>query len=141
MADTVGIRYIYPPNWDGFYDNIRVGNRRIIAKLYGTSDTTNESAVRKLVVGDFRRSDGQIATRFVIEKIQYEVNGTMPYKVELFFDSTPDESIAVCQGQDTIVYEGGLQMSAESGTGDIMLTSTDGTASDTYSIIITARLK
>jgi len=147
MADTVGIRYIYPPNWDGFYDNIKQGNRRITAKLYGTSDGTGESSVRKLVAGDFRRSDGQIVTRFIIEKIQYAVNGgneadaTAPFFVELKFDSAIDESIALCQGEGIIEYEGGLHMSAESGTGDIMLTSTNATASDTYSIIITARLK
>jgi len=141
MADTVGVKYIYPSDWDGFYDNERNGNRRIIAELYGTSDGTGETSVRKLVVGDFRRNDGQIATKFAIEKIQYSVNGTLPFVVELAFDSTPDEHIATLQGEDTIMYEGGLTMRSESGTGDIMLTSTGATASDTYSIIITARLK
>lgn len=141
MADTVGVRYIYPPDWDGFYDNERQGHRRIVVELHGTSDGSGETDVRKLVVGDFRRSDGQIATGFAIEKIQYEVSGTLPFVVELEFDSTPDEHIATLQGADTIEYPGGRVMQAETGTGDILLTSAGATANDTYSIIITARLK
>ncbi|MGV7235392.1 MAG: hypothetical protein ACQ9ET_03960 [Nitrosomonadaceae bacterium] len=147
MADTVGVKYIYPPDWDGFYDNERNGHRRIVAELHGISDGTGESAVKKLVLGDFRRSDGQFASGFSIEKIQYSIQGnheadaTAPAYIELFFDSTPDEHIAILQGSDTIEYVGGRNMQAETGTGDILLTSTNMTASDTYSIIITARLK
>ena len=140
MADTVGIRYIYPPDWDGFYDNERNGHRRMVAELWGKSDGTNETAVRKLTVADFRRSDGQIASGFAIEKIQYSVTGES-IVAELLFDSTPNEHIVVLQGGDTIVYPGGLQMQADTGTGDILLTTTAGAAGDSYSIIITARLK
>ena len=139
MADTVGVKYIYPQDWDGFYDNLRQGNRRIIAELWGLSAGTNEAAVRKLVVADFRRSDGQVTTGFAIEKLEYSVTEGMT--VELLFDSTTDEHLAMLTGQGEINFPGGNVMQAETGTGDIMLTSASGGAGDSYSIIVTARLK
>ena len=139
MADTVGVKYIYPQDWDGFYDNIREGHRRIVVELWGLSDGTNEAAVRKLVVSDFRRSDGQVASKFAIEKIVYSVTEGMT--VELLFDSLTDEHLVMLTGQGEKEFPGGNVMQAESGTGDIMLTSASGGAGDSYSIVITARLK
>ena len=147
MVDTVTAKYVYPPNFAGTYSNTDVGNNRIAIHLTGISDGTNESDVVKVDKSALQCTNGATPTKLVVEKITYSIHGMT---VLLEWDNTSDETIVTLNagiapdsnsGQMDWIASGGLVPSATSGTGDIILTSSNGAAGDSYDITLTVRLK
>lgn len=144
MADTVKTKWIYPPNWDGGFDDNR-GTRKWIVQLMCLSDGTGESAVRKIDISTLFLPDGSTPTRSIIEKIEYDASGYTALR--LYWDRTPPETIAFLGGSGSAeldyTNEGGNVDPGEAGdgTGDIMLTTTGYTSGDSYNIKFTFRLK
>ena len=141
MADTVTTRWVYPPDWDGYYPDNSKGHRRYMVNLSCISDGTGETDVRKVVLADFLNEKGETGTRFVIEKIDCVGSG-FAYVV-LEFDRTPDETIAVLGETVSIDFTGigGLVDNGDGGTGDILLTSSGASSGDSYNIGIQFRVK
>jgi len=146
MADTVSTKWIYPPNWDGGYDDNK-GTRKMAVQIIGLSDGTGESSVQKIDISNLRTTNGDVCSRTIIEKIEYIVNGL---NAHLYWDRTPAETIARLNGSigtsnGCLDFEktGGMADTGESGdgTGDIMLTTTGYASGDGYDIIIHFRLK
>lgn len=141
MADTVTTRYIYPPNWDGFYEAKDMGHQRYTVQLTCVSDGTGETDVRKIIVADHLNREGATATRLVIEEIHIVGYGFT--SVTLSFDRDPEVTIAVLGDTEFLNYrrEGGLADNGVGNTGDLLLTSAGIHSGDTYNIIITYRVK
>lgn len=144
MADTVTTKWVWPPNWDGGFDDNK-GTRKWIAQFTNISDGTGESAVRKINISELFLPDGTTPTRSIIEKIEYDAFGFT--SIRLYWDRTPAANIAVLAGNNhaCIDYtkEGGNVDPGESGdgTGDFMLTASGATSGDSYNVKITFRLK
>ena len=147
MADTVTSKWIYPPNFDGYYPNDKVGHRRHTIKFLCSSDGTGETAVHKVVRQDLKTSSGNIPSKLVLEKIDYTIHGI---GVTIAFDTTPDEPVAILNagvGTDSnsgcFDYRdvGGITAQNEGGTGDIIFTTANATSGDSYDITLTVRLK
>jgi hypothetical protein len=146
MAVTTNIRWIRPPNWNGE----TAGYRRIVVHLTGIVSgqaALNETDVVKVNLSEWRTRSGAVPTRTVIEKLRWQIHGL---SVTLEWDRTPDEIIAYLNagvaadsdsGEIDWAKDGGLVDDGEVGTGDILLTTTNGAAGDTYDITITLRLK
>jgi len=131
MADTVDVQYIFK------------GTRRIKVKLTGISDGTGETGVIKVNISDLIGPNGSAPTKTVVESIEANVQGFT--SVKLYWDHTADDEIAVL-GTGFSYFDwtdvGGFTDPASAGgTGDIELTSTGASATATYDIVVTARLK
>ena len=114
MPDTVNNQTIY------------TGTRRKFIHLTNESDGTGESGVTKLDISGETDGAGKIATRSIIDLIEYSVTG-FNYVVLEWAHNTNDE-IAVLSGQGTIDWYamgGKIDPGSTGGTGDIVLT-TDG---------------
>lgn len=105
------------------------------------SYTANETNVRKIALSDMALPDGTAASKMVVEKITYNINGFTG--VSLSWDRDPDNIIAYLQGSDMLDYtrRGGLVDTAEGGTGDVLLTTYGGSEDSTYHITVEFRLK
>jgi hypothetical protein len=148
MADTVNIRWVYPPNYDRAPnppDNN--GWKRVVIQMTGLSDGTGETAVTKLNISELRTTSGSVPTRTAVERIEYNIYGKT---VKLEWDRAPKELISLLNGaggpsQGVLDWkkQGGLvdPGKAGDGTGDILLTTTDATSGDSYDITMTVRLK
>lgn len=143
-GDTVTVKYLWPPNFDGNPPEPgQPGWRRIRVQMTSVSDGTGESAVKKIDISDLRRPDGQAVVRTAVEKIEYSIFGFTSVKLE--WDRTPKETIAVLtETGNPIDYtqSGGLaeQSDGTDSTGDILLTSAGATAGDSYNIVISLLL-
>lgn len=140
------VTYVWPPNWDG--DLTLPVNRRWAVEMLGRetesqsdSYTANETNVRKIALSDMALPDGTAASKMVVEKITYNINGFTG--VSLSWDRDPDNIIAYLQGSDMLDYtrRGGLVDTAEGGTGDVLLTTYGGSEDSTYHITVEFRLK
>lgn len=112
------------------------GERNLVVKLTNLSDGTGESAVTKVDVSALTASATNGAcTEVRIDKIQYDINGM---EVQLLWDGSPDLIIGKFTGQDEQCYKkfGGLTNNASTPTGDVLLTTTNHTAGDSYTIIL-----
>lgn len=141
MSDTVTTRYIYPPNWDGFYEASDIGHQRYTVQLTCVSDGTGESDVRKIIVADHLNREGATATSLVIEEIRCVGYGFT--SLTLSFDRDPEVTLAVIGDTETYKYrrEGGLADNGVGGTGDVFLTSAGANSGDTYDLTIIYRVK
>ena len=146
MADTVSVTYLYPPNMlDGNWDE-KQGNRRVVVKLAGVSDGTGETDVKKIDLSDLKTHAGNVPGRTVAEKIEWQVTGMT---CVLEWDRTPQAIIYVINAdgvqssgsKDWTSFGGILDPGDDDGTGDILLTTSAVTAGDSYTIILTLRLK
>ena len=142
MADTTSVEYLYPPGMlDGDWDG-HSGNKRVRVMLTGTSDGTGETSVKKVDMSDLKTQSGTVPGRTVVEKIQYAVLGMT---VKLEWDRAPVAEIITINGSGTIDSgEICLEKTDPGGddrTGDILLTSTNVTNGDTYTIVLDLRLK
>jgi hypothetical protein len=142
MADTVETKWIYPANWDGnqYEPGEKIpGYRKVIIQLTGLSVGTGETNVKKLDISELRTANGDICTRTVVEKIEYEVSGM---NVLLTWDRAAPAVIARLSGTGCI-EEDRVDPSDGVGdkTGDILLTSTSVTSGDLYRITLHVRLK
>jgi hypothetical protein len=148
MVDTVDVQWIYPPLFDveEGSDSEFQGYRRICVKLSGTSDGTGESDVVKVDISTLRAVNGASCNRTVIETIEWQIFGIT---CALEWDRAPHERIVTLNangvessGKMCWKNNGGLvDPGSEDGTGDIILTTTNADAGDTYEITIWARLK
>ena len=147
MADTVKVRWLYPPNWDGFLPD-QGGFKRVVIQLTCMSDGGGETNVVKLNLSELRTPSGKVPTRTAIERVAYTIFGLT---VKLEWDRTPNEIIAVLNAAGTVASDfrdykrvGGLVDPGEpggEGTGDILLSTTNADAGDSYDIVLTVRLK
>ena len=140
MADTVTTRYIFPPNWDGFYPDSRKPEKRYIVNFSCISDGTGETDVIKLALGDFLTPSGYAAERFVIENVA--VAGYGFAYITLEFDRAPHQ--LACLISDTANFDfgdNGIVDDGIDGTGNLILTTSGATAGDSYSITVTFRVK
>jgi len=144
MADTVTTKWIWPPNWDGGFDDNQ-GTRKWTVQLTGISDGTGEAAVRKVDISTLFLPNGGTPAKSIIERIEGDSSGYTALR--LYWDRTPAENIAVIGGDGNFCLDyteqGGNVDPGESGdgTGDIMLTTTGYTSGDSYNIKLTFRLK
>lgn len=144
MADTVDVRYIYPPNYDNAPNPFPT--RRVVVQMTCASDGTGETDVTKVRLSELMKHDGSTPTRTAIERIEYNIAGMW---VKLEWDRAPHAEIAYLgpgSGVKDYRQAGGLVDPGEEGdrTGDIILTSSgyDSTAEDdSYDITLTIRLK
>jgi len=131
MADAVNIKYILK------------GTRRHTVRLTNISDGTGEAAVVKVDASTLIGPDGTAPSRLMVEKVEGTVQGFS--SVHVFFDATADDPLAVLGSGYTYLdwnFEGGNVDPASAGsTGDIVLTTIDASATATYDITITFRLK
>lgn len=143
MADTVEVEYIYPPNMlDGDFDE-HSGNRHVVVQLLGLSDGTGETNVKKVDLTDLKHPNGSSPARVAVEKIDYHTSGM---GATLNFDRTPAKLIARIPIGDNGCVDftntgGKVDTGGDGGTGDILLTSVDADAGDTYDITLTLKLK
>ena len=115
-------------------------DRVAIIQLTSTSDGTGEAAVKKVDVSALSDSStGQACTGVRLAKIVYSTFGM---SVKLLWDATTD-TICWDLNADYTTDEdftgfGGIQNTSGSGkTGDIKLTTTGHSASDSYVIVLT----
>jgi len=116
------------------------GERLAVIQLTNTSDGTGESAVTKVDVSALSSSsNGQACSGVKLARIVYSTFGM---SVKLLWDATTD-TICWDLNADYTTDEdftgfGGIQNTSGSGkTGDIKLTTTGHSASDSYVIVLT----
>jgi len=146
MADTVAVKWIYPPDMqDGGWDD-KSGNRRVVVRLTGSSDGTGETDVVKIDLDLLKTPSGKVPQRTVVEEIKWHVFGMT---CVLEWDRTPhaeiiriNENGVENNGHMCWKDEGGnLDPGLDDATGDILLTTTNVTSGDNYDITLTLRLK
>jgi len=120
---------------------IHEGEKRLVARLTGTSDGTGESAVTKIVMADHPSQTFGTPTSLALEKLNYSISAASKF-VTLAADGATDEVLAHVSGQGEMdwTHEGGIipDTSASGYTGDIKLTQNIGSGL-TYDITMTLR--
>lgn len=146
MADTVEVDYVYPPNMlNGDWDE-QSGNHRVTVHLMGLSDGTGETDVTKIDLTDLKTPNGNVPGGTAVESIDYIVTGIT---CALEWDRTPHKLILRMDGNGGSVSDerswdkvaGKVDPCTDGGTGDILLTTTNADAGDTYDITLCLRLK
>jgi hypothetical protein len=145
MADETQIKWLYPPNFVGTYDTgTKNGHRRHIVQCISYSDGTGEDDSVKLKRTDMLTSAGNIPSKLVVEKIEYDISGM---GVVISCNNTNDEEIArLYNTQGVKEFVGGfIPMDETEGEpfegGDIVFTTFDASDGDSYDITLTVRLK
>lgn len=117
------------------------GDRSAVIQLTNTSDGTGESAVIKVDVSALatRSSDGAACTGVRLAKIVYSTFGM---SVKLLWDATTNTICWDLNADYTTAEDfsefGGIRNTSGSGkTGDIALTTTGHSSSDSYVIVLT----
>ena len=109
------------------------GTRKLIKSFTSVSDGTGESAVQKVDISGLESAP----TRVAINRIWYDIAGMA---VKILFDRTvTDETVLVLAGDGEFDFSsfGGLKDPASAaGTGDILFTTLNHSANDTYTIIL-----
>jgi hypothetical protein len=131
MVDTVDTQYIF------------TGSRRVKVKLTNISDGTGESGVVKIDLSTLTGPNGSAPTSSVVETIEANIQGFS--SVKLYWDHTSDDELAVL-GTGYSYFDwtdvgGFTDPGSTGGTGDIILTTTGASATATYDIVLTVRLK
>jgi hypothetical protein len=147
MADEVGIKYLYPPNYNPLsVDGKDNGNRRYVLLLTSISDGTGEDLAIKVRRTDLLTTNGNVPSQLVVEKLDFEVTGMTVY---LEFNGNTDEKIAILNA-NTNSYDytsfGGMTINDTNDDddpewGNILLTTSGETSGDTYNITLTVRAK
>lgn len=115
------------------------GERKVIMKFTNISDATGEAGVVKVDVSALApNSLGQACDKVTITKIHALTHGL---EVDLLWDATADALILTVPSNTmySMNFEefGGLWNNAGAGiTGDVLFTTRDAAAGDTYSIIL-----
>jgi len=143
MAATTHEHWVYPP---GFIpgDYTKHYPRRYCILLQGKATATeDETAVRKIVLADLWTQKGETPTKMVIDRIAFECRGFTA--IELYWERTDDHTLTYIGGANAGVQDfshlGGFIDHRDGKTGDLMLTTTGGSANDTYSFKIEFRVK
>ena len=131
MADTVGVDYIFK------------GTRKVKVRFTNISDGTGETAVTKVDISTLTGPDGTAPTKLVVEEVEGMVQGFS--SVQLFFDHTANDELAILgTGYSYFNWRDGggfTDPASAGGTGDILLTTVGASATATYDITLTLRLK
>ena len=144
MADLTKIKWIYPPNFEGTYEaDTKNGHRRHVILCTNYSDGTGEDDEIKLRRTDMLTSEGQVPSKLVIEKIDYHIAGLT---VKISYNNENEEMVAMLYtGDGTIDFrpQGGFTPEDDGDNlgGDIVFTTLNEAANDSYNIILTVRLK
>ena len=145
MAATTSTHFVYPPEYQhGDYVDTGHGPRRYVVQLMGEATASeDETDVVKVAIGDMVTQDGETATKFVIERVDYEMVGFTGIKLE--FDRAPQKTLLVMgganHGHKDWTRWGGRIDDGEGGTGNLLLTTNGGDQYDTYDITIQFRVK
>jgi len=144
MADTTEVKWLYPPNWDGFIPD-NTGFRKMRVRLTGISDGTGETDVVKVARGDLKTHNYNTPSKIGIEKIEWLVHGLTAV---LEWDSGSDQIITRINGgvsadstSGETCFKDVFYPDDDTGTGNIMLTTSNCNSGDTYDIILNLRLK
>lgn len=146
MADTVAVKWIYPPDMqDGDWDE-KSGNRRVVVRLTGVSDGTGETDVVKVDLDLLKTQSGNVPQRTAVESIQWHAFGMT---CVLEWDRTPHAEIMRInenglETTDSVSWKdmgGYVDPGLDDATGDIILTTTNCNSGDSYDITLTLRLK
>lgn len=158
MADEINVKWLYPPNFYGTYDEPAVGrvkgHYRYSVLCTNYSDGTGEDDSLKVRRTDLRTPEGLVPTKLAIDKIKYHVDasdsaadGVCDYVLKIGFNNMNDEEVAILgrgDGEIDFTKQGGfvpIQDDPLDG-GDIVFT-TEGTitAGDNYTVQIDFRAK
>lgn len=142
MSDNTKIKWLYPPNFTGTYTT-NFGNKKHIVLCTNYSDGTGEDEAIKLKRTDLLTPQGNIPSKLVIEKIWYQIAGMT---VVISYNNENDEEVArLYSGEDEIDFRpmGGFipEDDDTNDGGDIIFTTLNNTSGDSYTIILTVRLK
>lgn len=112
--------------------------KRLVIKLLNLSDGTGESGVTKVDKSTYTGLNGLEPDHFIIERIEYDISGMI---VTLLTDATSDVVLARMGGTGGghLDYReaGGLSTKrGDNSPGDILLTTTAASASDSYDITL-----
>lgn len=114
------------------------GQRRSTHHLTGiNTDATAEAAVQKIDISTLTGPDGgNPPSTVTVEAIEWNIQGFS--SVELLWDNTSNQTVALLSGAGELSWwsSGGKENTAAGGTGDILLTSRDAAANDTYDITL-----
>ena len=148
MADAVTTTYIYPHNWDGNpLEGIQqnLNPMKLVMNFTNYSDGTGESAVRKVILADYKSNNNAAITRTVITKIEYHLQGM---GVKLEWERDPNRLIATLSAGSDDSTSGVLNGpfvdfvdDTDDSTGDIVLTTLEHTNLDSYNITLHLKLK
>ena len=147
MADNTQIKWLYPPNFPGTYDShIKNGVKRHTVLCTNSSDGTGEDDAIKLKRTDLLTPDGNIPSKLVVEKIDYEISGM---EVLITYNNENDEEVArLYNSEGTLAFraEGGfIPLDEEDGETpdgeDIVFTTSSETDGDSYTIKLQVRLR
>jgi len=130
MADAVAIVTVFQ------------GKRRISLHLTNRSDATGEADVLKLDISTLTGPTGGAVTKLILEEVQYSIQGFT--SVELQTDHTTDDVLLILSaGSGYMDFRdiGGLNKNSAGDTGDLLLTTFGATATSTYDITLTFRMK
>ena len=113
-------------------------------KFTNLSDSTAETAVKKVDVSALRSKGSDACSEVVVEKIVADVSGM---QVRLLWDATADVACFTVSASGTYDFRDvsgvkGLENDAGAGkTGDIMFTTIGASNADHYSIVLYMRKK
>ena len=112
------------------------GDRNYVIHLQNVSDSTGESAVKKIDISTLTDSNGRTPTMLKLMEVQYSIQG-FTY-VQLLWDATTDdEAVTLPVGSGVLSFDGvgGKADPQSTGyTGDVLLTTAGAAAGATYDI-------
>lgn len=143
MADQTRVKFLYPPNFEGtFPPDTKNGYKRYKVLCTCYSDGTGEDDAIKVKRTDLLTPSGNIPSKLAIEDIEYQIAGLT---VIITYNNDNDEEVArLYSGEDKISYRdigGFIPESNGLDGGDIVFTTDNVTAGDSYNIILTVRPK
>ena len=129
MADAVATQILFQ------------GDKQIIMKFTNNSDGTGETAVKKVDVATLTPFQGQPCIAVQIDKIYGLTHGM---EVRMFWEATTNVTILTYPQNNAQTLDfnefGGLSNNAGAGvTGNILFTTLDASAGDSYTIILVLR--
>ena len=129
MADAVATQILFQ------------GDKQVIMKFTNASDGTGESAVTKVDVSTLASYQGKPCVEVQIDRIYFLTHGM---EVRLLWGATTNVTILTAPQNDSQTMDfndfGGLGNNAGAGkTGNILFTTLDASAGDTYTIILVMR--
>lgn len=111
-------------------------------RLTNISDGTGETLVNKLDISTLTGPDGTPPTSVTLLEAAWSIQGFT--SVRLFWDHTTDDEMIVMTGNGYRNYTavgGAHDPRSAGGTGDVLLTTANTTAGNTYDIVLLFRLE